>query len=154
MGHPLQIAFEGAARTVTGSRHWIRWGERSWLFDCGLAQGHRDESERINRTFRFDPAGIDAVVVSHAHLDHIGNLPTLGAAGFGGPIHGTAATVDLARVMLPDSAFLMERDVHHVNRRAPAAPRHPLYTMADVDHTLHRMCPTAYHRPWSLADGV
>jgi len=155
LANPLRISFEGAARTVTGSRHWIRWGERGWLFDCGLHQGHRDESERINRTFRFDPGAIDAVVVSHAHLDHIGNLPTLTAAGFGGPIHGTAATLDLARVMLPDSAFLMERDVHHVNRRAPhAAPRKPLYTMADVEHTLHSMRPTEYHRSWPLADGV
>jgi len=155
MANPLRISFEGAARTVTGSRHWIRWGERSWLFDCGLYQGHRDEAERINRTFRFDPGAIDAVVVSHAHLDHIGNLPTLGAQGFGGPIHGTAPTMDLARVMLPDSAFLMERDLHHVNRRTGGQPpRKPLYTMADVESTLARMRCTEYHRPWSLAEGV
>ena len=155
MAHPLRIAFEGAARTVTGSRHWIRWGGRNWLFDCGLYQGHRDEAERINRTFRFDPGAIDAVVVSHAHLDHIGNLPTLAAQGFGGPIHGTAPTIDLARVMLPDSAFLMERDVQHVNRHVrDQAPRKPLYTMADVEHTLAHMRPTAYHEPWSLAEGV
>ena len=155
MGRPLRIAFEGAARTVTGSRHWIRWGDFGWLFDCGLYQGHRDEAERINRTFRFDPGEIDAVVVSHAHLDHIGNLPTLGAAGFRGPIHGTSATIDLARVMLPDSAFLMEKDVHHVNKHAPGKPpRRPLYTVADVEHTLARMQPNEYHRPWELTDGV
>src|SRR5512133_1758527 len=155
MANPLRISFEGAARTVTGSRHWIRWGGRGWLFDCGLYQGHRDEAKRINSTTAFDPASIDAVVVSHAHLDHIGNLPTLTAQGFGGPIHGTGATIDLARVMLPDSAFLMERDLHHVNRRAGGqAPRKPLYTMADVEHTIGQMRCTEYHRPWALADGV
>ena len=74
---PLSISFEGAARTVTGSRHHLRFGERSWLFDCGLYQGHRDEAERVNRSFRFDPGELDAVVLSHAHLDHSGNLPTL-----------------------------------------------------------------------------
>jgi len=155
MANPLRIAFEGAARTVTGSRHWIQWGPRGWLFDCGLYQGHRDEAERVNRTFRFDPGAIDAVVVSHAHLDHIGNLPTLVAAGFRGPIYGTAPTLDLARVMLPDSAFLMERDVHHVNQRAGGRPlRKPLYTVADVEQTMERMQPTAYHQRWPLGEGV
>lgn len=155
MAKTLRIAFEGAARTVTGSRHWIRWGERSWLFDCGLYQGHRDEADRINRNFRFDPAALDAVVVSHAHLDHIGNLPTLAASGFRGPIHATSATVDLARVMLPDSAFLMERDLLHVNQRRGGRPaRQPLYTMADVDHVLARMQSTRYHQRWPLVDGV
>ena len=81
MSRPLSIRFDGAARTVTGSRHVIRWGERTWLFDCGIYQGHRDEAERVNRTFRFDPADIDAVVLSHAHLDHAGNLPTFVAQG-------------------------------------------------------------------------
>jgi len=155
MADALRIAFEGAARTVTGSRHWIRWGERSWLFDCGLYQGHRDEAERINRTFRFEPASLDSVVVSHAHLDHIGNLPTLVAAGYAGDIHAPAATADLARVMLPDSAFLMERDVEYVNKHARGRPlRKPLYTMGDVERVLSSLRSTRYHEPWSLAEGV
>ncbi len=152
----LRISFEGAARTVTGSRHRILFGERSWLFDCGLYQGHREEADRINRTFRFDPAGLSGVVVSHAHLDHIGNLPTLNAGGFSGPIHGTAATQDLAEIMLADSASLMERDVEYVNRHARAnrLARRPLYTMADVDHVLGRLERHGYHEPWTLAPGV
>lgn len=157
MGGPLRIAFHGAARTVTGSRHLIRLGERGWLFDCGLYQGHRDEAEAINRTFRFDPAGLEAAVVSHAHLDHTGNLPTLVAQGFRGRVHATPPTADLAAVMLPDSAFLMERDVEHVNwrnrgRGRPA--RRPLYTMSDVESTLERFETHGYRAPWRLAEGV
>jgi len=148
------IAFQGAARTVTGSRHLLRCGARSWLFDCGLAQGHRDETDRINRRFRFDPAALDAVVVSHAHLDHIGNLPTLVARGFEGRIHATPATAGLASVMLPDSAFLMEKDVDHVNRHHPGAAREPLYTPADVQRTLPRFETHGYHAPWDLFPGV
>ncbi len=155
MPGPLTISFEGAARTVTGSRHRLKLGTQSWLFDCGLYQGHRDEAERVNRTFRFDPTGLDAVVVSHAHLDHIGNLPSLVAQGFRGAIHATHATVALARVMLPDSAFLMQRDVEHVNRQARGGPpRRPLYTPAEADETLARFTGHDYHRPWPLFEGV
>ena len=150
----LSIAFQGAARAVTGSRHLLRAGERSWLFDCGLAQGHRDETDRINRTFRFDPATLDAAVVSHAHLDHIGNLPTLVARGFEGRIHATPASAALAAVMLTDSAFLMEKDVDHVNRHRPGTSRQPLYTPADVERTLPRFETHGYHEPWDLAPGV
>ena len=157
---PLSISFEGAARTVTGSRHRIRFGERSWLFDCGLFQGHRDEAERVNRTFRFDPATLDAVVLSHAHLDHSGNLPTLVSQGFRGPIHATAATTDLCRAMLADSASLMERDAEHASRqgsgrhasRRPA--RRPLYNPADVEETMGRFRSHGYHEPWPLFEGV
>jgi len=151
----LSISFEGAARTVTGSRHRITFGEHSWLLDCGLYQGHRDEAERINRTFRFDPAGLDAVVLSHAHLDHSGNLPTLVAQGFGGPIHATAPTTDLCAPMLGDSAFLMQRDVEHVNRHGRGRPRRqPLYAPQDVDRTLASFQSHPYHASWNLFDGV
>ncbi len=154
---PLGIGFQGAARTVTGSRHHIRFGARSWLFDCGLYQGHREDADRINRTFAFPPATLDGVVVSHAHLDHSGNLPTLVRQGFAGPIHLTAATGDLSRPMLADSAFLMERDFEHVNkrRRARREPvRAPLYGPADVEPTLERFVRHGYGENWELADGV
>ncbi len=155
MDRSLRIRFEGAARTVTGSRHHLRWGERSILFDCGLYQGHREEAERVNRTFRFAPPDLDRVVLSHAHLDHSGNLPTLVARGYEGRIHATPATADLARVMLPDSAFLMKKDVEHVNYRARGRTvRAPLYTEEDVQVTLTRFDTHGYRQPWELDDGV
>jgi len=157
MAAPLGIAFQGAVRTVTGSRHLLRFGERRWLFDCGLYQGHRDEADRVNRAFAFAPADLDAVVVSHAHLDHTGNLPTLVAQGFRGAIHATPATAGLAAPMLADSAFLMERDLEHVNRRAQVRgqpARKPLYRPADVKPTLDLIETHGYHEPWTLAEGV
>ena len=155
MPAPLRIAFLGAARTVTGSRHRIAWGESSWLYDCGLYQGHRDEAEAVNRTFQFDPAALDGVVVSHAHLDHTGNLPTLVAQGFGGPVHITDASADLSRVMLPDSAHLMERDVDHVNRHRNGRPvRRPLYSLDDVNATLGRFRTYGYDESFSPFPGV
>jgi metallo-beta-lactamase family protein len=151
----LSIGFHGAARTVTGSRHLIRFGDWTALFDCGLYQGRRDEADRVNRTFRFAPADVDCVIASHAHLDHTGNLPTLVSQGYGGPIHMTAATADLSRVMLPDSAFLMEKDLEHVNKRRGARPeRKPLYTMADVESVLARIETHRYHEHWSPHAGV
>ncbi len=155
MGERLSISFEGAARTVTGSRHRLRLGARSWLFDCGLYQGHRDQAERVNRTFRFDPASLTGVVVSHAHLDHIGNLPSLTSRGYRGSIHATPATASLARVMLRDSAFLMQREVEHVNRHARGRPaRAPLYTMSAVEETLERFTTHDYHERWPLCEEV
>jgi metallo-beta-lactamase family protein len=154
---PLGIAFQGAARTVTGSRHLLHFGPHSWLFDCGLYQGHREEADRVNRTFAFAPAELEAVVVSHAHLDHTGNLPTLVSQGFRGKIHLTPATADLSRPLLADSAFLMERDLEHVHRRQQGKaqpPRKPLYRPADVVPTLERFEAHGYREPWALAEGV
>lgn len=155
MGDRLRIAFQGAARTVTGSRHRLEFNGRSWLFDCGLYQGHRDDAERINRTFAFAPGTLDAVVLSHAHLDHTGNLPTLVSRGFEGRIHSTAPTADLSTFMLQDSAYLMERDVEYVNKRAHGRPpRQPLYAPEDVTTTLTRFERHRYHEPWELFSGV
>jgi len=155
MSQTLRIGFLGAARTVTGSRHHITWGESSWLYDCGLYQGHRDEAEAVNRTFQFDPASLDGVVISHAHLDHTGNLPTLMAQGFDGPIDITAPSADLSRVMLPDSAHLMEKDVDHVNRHRNGKPaRRALYNLADVTATLERFSTYRYDAAFSPFPGV
>jgi metallo-beta-lactamase family protein len=155
MTRSLSISFQGAARTVTGSRHHIRFGDRTWLFDCGLYQGRRDEADGINRTFVFEPGELDAVVLSHAHLDHTGNLPTLVARGYAGPIHATAATADLSQFMLADSAHLMAKDVEFVNRHRGKRPeREALYAPADVDATMGRMQRHGYHEPWQLFEGV
>ncbi len=151
----LGIAFHGAARTVTGSRHLLAFAGKKLLFDCGLYQGRRDEADRINRTFRFDPAELDTVVISHAHIDHIGNLPSLIARGYAGPIHMTAATAELAAVMLADTAFLMQKDLEHVNKRRGGRPeRKPLFTMADVEETLTRIVKHGYHETFEPLPGT
>jgi len=155
----LTLSFEGAARTVTGSRHRITWRDRQLLFDCGLYQGHREEADRVNRAFRFAPDSLDAVVLSHAHLDHSGNLPTLVRQGYRGAIHATPATADLCRAMLADSAFLQARDLEHVSKRdrehgRNRAPREPLYTAADVDATMARFETHDYHEPFEPLPGV
>jgi metallo-beta-lactamase family protein len=154
---PLTIAFHGAARTVTGSRHLIGFGAARLLFDCGLYQGRRDEADAINRTFAFEPETVDTVVVSHAHLDHIGNLPTLVGRGYAGEIHVTHATAQLATFMLEDSAFLMQRDVEHVNRhrdRDRHPPREVLYAPGDVADTLTRFVGYDYHKSFTPLPGV
>lgn len=165
MAEALTISFEGAARTVTGSRHRIAWGARALLFDCGLFQGHRQEADRVNRSFRFEPNAVDTVVLSHAHLDHSGNLPTLVHRGYAGRIHATPATAELCAPMLADSAFLMGRDLDHVRQRrhergangdadAPAPPLEPLYTPEDVATTVQRFETHPYHATWSPLPGV
>lgn len=155
MIEPLTIAFHGAARTVTGSRHLIGFGASRLLFDCGLFQGRRDEADAINSTFAFEPDAVDTVVVSHAHLDHIGNLPTLIGRGYGGNIHVTHGTGQLAAFMLEDSAFLMARDIEHVNRhRDRRPPRVALYAPGDVAETLTRFVGYDYHQSFAPLPGV
>jgi metallo-beta-lactamase family protein len=155
MPRPLAIAFQGAARTVTGSRHHLRFGGRRWLFDCGLYQGRREEADHVNRTFVFEPPELDAVVLSHAHLDHTGNLPTLVGRGFTGAIHSTAATAELSTFMLADSAHLMAKDVEYLSRHPRGRPvRDPLYAPEDVTTTMTRFERHDYHQPWDLFEGV
>jgi metallo-beta-lactamase family protein len=155
MNGPLRIAFHGAAGTVTGSRHLLSYGSASWLYDCGLYQGRRDEAEAINRTFRFDPKRLDSVVVSHAHLDHVGNLPTLFAQGYRGPVHLTPPSAELARVLLADSAHLMQKDIEHVNRHRGRRPvRRPLYSIADVERVIESFTPQRYGHAFEPVPGV
>ena len=115
----MYVEFHGAARTVTGSKHVVEVNGRRLLLDCGLFQGRRSETDALNRQLPFDAAEIQAVILSHAHIDHCGNLPTLVKAGFRGRIYGTSATRDLAALMLMDSARLHEGDVEYVNRSPP-----------------------------------
>ena len=153
----MQISFHGAAQTVTGSQHLIRVGSTSLLLDCGLYQGKRDEARQRNRNFLFDPAGVAAVVLSHAHIDHSGNLPNLVKQGFRGKILCTTATADLCRAMLPDSGHIQEEDVDYVNRQRAKhgePPVEPIYTRQDATEALRYFEGIDYQRPYRLGPGL
>lgn len=134
----MRITPYGAAGEVTGSCHLLEIGGQRLLLDCGMIQGSAHEEDRNFEAFPFDPAGIDAVVLSHGHLDHCGRLPLLVQRGFRGPIHTHAATADLLRVMLQDAAHIAAHDAERANRyRSGGAPLHkPLYDLDDVAETL------------------
>ena len=124
---PQSITFHGAAKTVTGSRHLIEIDRRNVLVDCGMFQGGRELRQRNWRPFPLAPHEIDALVVTHAHMDHIGWIPRLVKSGFRGPIYATKATIALARISLPDSGRLQEEEAMHANkhgfsRHQPALP--------------------------------
>lgn len=142
------ITFWGAAHTVTGSMHLVQANGKSVLLDCGLYQGKRAEANARNSTFPFSPAAIDCVILSHAHIDHCGNLPNLVRQGFAGPIYSTPATRDLVAVMLADSAKIQEEDAEYLNKKRPRgeAPVQPLYTRKDVIATMRRFQGLSYWR--------
>lgn len=148
-----RVTFLGATRSVTGSMHLVECGPRRLLLDCGLARGPRDESHTRNRHFPFDPTSIDAVVLSHAHIDHCGNLPNLVRQGFAGPIYCTPATRDLIAVMLHDSARIQSSETAQVasqvgsGARPGEAARKPLYTPRDVNETIDRCITMDYGQP-------
>src|SRR5215475_4292789 len=134
----VSVTFWGAAHTVTGSMHLVEAGRQKILLDCGLFQGKREESWRRNKDFPFSPSDVDIVILSHAHIDHCGNLPHLVRRGFRGPIYCTPATRDLTALMLADSAKIQEEDAAHLNRhRRPNDPTiSPLYDERDVRSTM------------------
>jgi metallo-beta-lactamase family protein len=146
----------GAARTVTGSMHRLDAGGRSLLLDCGLFQGPRAEGRLRNQAFPFRPRDLGAVLLSHAHIDHCGNLPTLVKQGFAGPVYCTAATRALAAVMLGDAAKIHEEDAAYLNRRRgrgePAVL--PLYDGRDVFRTLLLLKAVPYDTPVALGPGL
>ena len=153
----MLIHFHGAARTTTGSMHLLELNGFRLLLDCGLFQGKRKEAFERNRNLPFDPASIDACVLSHAHIDHSGNLPTLVKRGFQGPIFATPATRDLCTIMLRDSAYLQGMDVKYVNRkrkRQGKNPFEPLYAPRDVTAAMKAFRPVPYDSPAELAPGV
>ncbi|MDX1607338.1 MAG: MBL fold metallo-hydrolase, partial [Candidatus Competibacterales bacterium] len=113
----MHLQFHGAAGEVTGSCHLVEVGGRRVLLDCGLIQGGPRDEARNREPFPFDPASIDALVLSHAHIDHSGRIPQLVQAGFRGPIYTQRACRDLCRVMLRDAAFLQEKDAERDNRK-------------------------------------
>ncbi len=152
-----QIEFQGAARTVTGSMHVIRANGKTLLLDCGLYQGHREEANRINRTFPFDPRSIDAIVLSHAHIDHSGNIPGIVSRGFDGPVYCTPATKDLAELMLTDSGHIQIRDAEYLNkrnRRKGEPPVEALYRPEDVVDAMRLLRPVPYHKPAEILPGI
>jgi len=153
-GQEPTITFWGAASSVSGSMHLLETGTRSILLDCGLNQGRREEARQRNGRFPFHPELLDDCIVSHAHIDHCGNLPTLVRQGFAGKVYVTPPTYDLLRVMLRDSAKIQEEDAAHLNiARNYAEPWvQPLYTNADVDRALDRLIPVPYGREIFLAD--
>jgi metallo-beta-lactamase family protein len=151
----MKLAFHGAAGTVTGSLHQLEVAGRSYLLDCGMYQGRRKEAERRNRDFPFDAASIDAVVLSHAHIDHSGRLPLLVKNGFRGPIYTTPATIDLCGAMLLDTAHIAESDAEFCNRHLhEAEPVEPLYTTADAEATMPLFRPIAYRTPIQIGQGL
>lgn len=135
----MKIHFFGADREVTGSRHLLEVNGKKILLDCGMFQGRRREERDKNKNFGFDPKEIDAVILSHAHIDHSGNLPNLVKQGFKGHIYCTHPTVDLLAYMLRDSAYIQEKEVEYLNEKKKLAGEEviePLYTTEDVEKTL------------------
>lgn len=151
-----KIAFHGAAGEVTGSRHLLEVGDKTLLLDCGMFQGHRSDADAKNRTFRFPPASVDAVLLSHAHVDHCGLLPLLYKNGCGAPIYATAATAEIAGIMLADSARLQGGDAKFYNKihAAEGLIIEPMYDEQDADLALRHFKPREYNSGFDPVPGV
>ena len=153
----MRIRFHGAAQTVTGSQHLLEVNGSRILLDCGLFQGRRSETYEVNQNHPFDPTKIDAVILSHAHIDHSGNLPHLVKDGFQGPIYATKATADLADVMLRDSGHIQEADAMFVNKKRAKKgepPMDPLYTLEDAEQVAGHFRQMEYNQSFEAAPGV
>jgi len=151
----LRITFHGAARQVTGSAHLLEIGSHKILLDCGLFDSNRIDPDSPNRGFSFDPRELDAVIVSHAHNDHIGRLPCLVRAGYQGPIITTPATGDIISVMLRDSARIQREDLRNANLKNPLAePIEPLFDLMDVELVVDQLRRLTYQNPLEIVPGV
>lgn len=149
----MKIKFCGAAKTVTGSQHLLEINGKKILLDCGLHQGKREESYDMNKNFMFDPSEIHCVILSHAHIDHAGNLPMLAAKGFRGFIYSTPATRDLCSLMLLDSAYVQEKDIEFVNKRRAKKNQplfKPLYSVEDAKNVLTQFRTVSYEKPFGI----
>jgi len=150
----MKITFLGGVGTVTGSRFLITTDRTRLLVDCGLFQGVKALRARNRRAPGFEPAALDAVVLTHAHIDHSGYLPLLVREGFRGAVHCTSATRDLCRIMLPDAGYLQEEEARFANKKGFSRhhPAMPLYTIADAEASLKLMSAHPYHRPVAVGD--
>ena len=153
----MRVEFFGAAGEVTGSCHLVHAAGKRVLLDCGMVQGGREEHARNAKAFPFDLATIDAMVLSHAHIDHVGRLPLMARRGYRGPVYTQRATADLARIMLEDSARLAASDVERENRhraRRGQQALEPLYELDDVQRALKQFKPMAYDVERQILPGV
>ncbi len=153
----MRITFHGAAQEVTGSMHLLEVNDKRILLECGLFQGRRADTYERNLHFPFDPASIDALILSHAHIDHSGNIPNLVKQGFSGNIWCTTATRNLATYMLMDSGHIQEQDVEYVNKvraKKGEPPVSPIYTRQDAQRCLGQFISVGFNRPALVADGV
>ncbi|MFD0894785.1 MBL fold metallo-hydrolase [Luteolibacter ambystomatis] len=154
----MKLRFCGAAGTTTGSQHLLEVNGKRILLDCGLYQGSRKHAYDVNCCFPyFEPSSIDAVILSHAHIDHSGNLPNLSRKGFTGNIYSTDGTRDLCQIMLADSAHIQQGDIEWLNKhrlREGLPPVEPLYSQQDAEHCLRQFVTVSYDRPMYVCDGV
>ena len=153
----MKIHFYGAARTVTGSQHLIEVNGKRLLLECGIFQGKRSEFYSRNANFAFDPKDVDAVILSHAHIDHSGNLPNLVNQGYRNPIYATPPTAELAAIMLRDSGHIYEEDAEYLNKkkRKHGEPMiKPLYTKADAEEVVPLFVEKGYDQPFEPVSGV
>jgi len=155
----INLEFIGAAKTVTGSKHLIRTSQASVLLDCGLFQGHRKESDEKNRKCLGQDIKLEAIILSHAHIDHSGALPCIYKSGYRGPVYATPATRDLCLPMLLDTAFIMKSDAEHINKLIMRGVKNlervePLYDEKDVVGVLSQFIGIPYHRTQNIAPGM
>ncbi|MGZ3787833.1 MAG: MBL fold metallo-hydrolase RNA specificity domain-containing protein [Bacteriovorax sp.] len=155
----IELEFIGAAKTVTGSKHLLRTSKASVLLDCGLFQGHRKEAYEKNKTCSINDIKLDAIVLSHAHIDHSGALPCIYKKGYRGPIYSTFATHDLCSPMLMDTAWIMKGDAEHIQKLIARGVMHldpfePLYDEQDVTGALSLFIGIPYHRQQEIAPGI
>src|SRR5574337_1043986 len=152
----MRVFFAGAARSVTGSQHLLEFNGTQLLLDCGMHQGRRREAGERNRHLLFDPRQVDAMILSHAHIDHSGNIPTLVKQGYRSGILCTPATRDLCSVMLRDAAHIQEADAEFLNRKHAdqlEEPVVPLYDEADVLKAMRQFRSVDYHQATPVLPG-
>ena len=150
----MKITFLGGAGTVTGSKFLVEAGTTRILVDCGLFQGIKPLRLANWKRFGIDPASVDAVVLTHAHVDHSGYLPALARDGFAGPIHCTAPTAALCDILLPDCGHIQEEDARYANKKrfSRHEPALPLYTEEDARAVAEQFSPLAFGRPLVIGD--